>query len=443
MTSIRKRILTILLSAFVTIWVTMMTYTWLSAEHEIEEVFDAQLAQASNVLFGLAMNKSNEKDLHLDFLEANPVHDYEKKLAFQVWKNDELLFRSGSAPTFLMTRQFGYSDGSLGNQLWRFLHREDAKSGLLVVVGEEYSVRNELSFKMMLQSFLPMVIALPVLTFLIILGVNKGLRPLQQLASEVSDRSANQLDSVSMENVPREVSPIVAEINELLKKLRRAIEAERQFTADAAHELRTPLAVVKVQAQVAQRAKDEDTKAYALDKIIEGVDRSSRLVEQLLTLARLDPKAIQSEFTTINISKIVEQSIVQTSPIALERKINISLDADKNITLKGIEVLIETLVINLLKNALIYTPKNGEVSVSVALKEKIVAISVSDSGIGIPKELRDRVFDRFYRVPGATEIGSGLGLSIVKRVVEIHTGKIIVDDADIGGAKITIELPNG
>lgn len=445
MPSIQKRILVILLTTFTTIWAAMMTYTWYNTQHEIEEVFDAQLAQATNVLFGLTQHEMTEQGLdgfRFDLLESGLVHEYEKKLAFQVWKNGKLLLRSGSAPIIPMTNRFGYSDGNINDGLWRFLYREDAKTGLLVIVGEEYSVRQELTQKIILQVFWPILIALPILGFLIVLGVKKGLKPLQNLTNEISKRSVNQLSPVSMKGVPKEVSPIVVEINQLLKKLKRAIDTERQFTADAAHELRTPLAALKTQAQVAQRAKDDSTKIHALDKIIEGVDRSTHLVEQLLMLARLDPESLQGEFEAINLGKTIEQAIAQVSHIALERKINISLHTDKNISLKGIETLFNVLIINLLKNAFIYTPKGGFVEALVTTKDENIVISVSDSGVGIPKELRERIFDRFYRISGTTRVGSGLGLSIVKRIVEIHSGEIVVDDSDSGGTIISIKLPN-
>ena len=444
MTSIRKRILTILLSIFVVIWVAMMTYTWYNTKHEIEEVFDAQLAQATNVLFGLTRHEVAEQGLEgfrFDLLETGLVHEYEKKLAFQVWKDGKLLLRSGSAPSFQMAQQFGYSDGNLDNQPWRFLYRNDTKSGLLVIVGEEYGVRKELASKIILQVFWPVIIVLPILALLIFVGVNKGLYPLQQLTNEIGRRSASQLDPVAIDRVPREVLPIISEINLLLEKLKRAMDIERQFTADASHELRTPLAALKAQAQVAQQAKDDSVREHALNKIVEGVDRSTHLVEQLLTLARLEPKALQAKFEKINLTKIAEYSIAQVAHIALEQQINISLDSSSTASLKGINTLLETLIINLLKNAFAHTPKKGKVEVLIADADIGVSISVSDSGSGIDQALHNRIFDRFYRSSGSAQVGSGLGLSIVKNIVEIHKGTIAVSDSDFGGAMITIYFP--
>ena len=444
MRSIRNRILIILLTTFVSIWLVMMTYTWYNTKHEIEEVFDAQLAQAANVLLGLLTHNTNVKSLDsspFSLTEKDLDHNYEKKLAFQVWSEGRLLFRSDNAPDFKMVQLFGYSDGKLDNQLWRFLYRKDAKSNLIVIVGEEYSIRQELAFQIILQVFLPIIIALPILGFLIVLGVGKGLKPLQQLTSEVQKRSINQLSPISTGLIPHEVFPIVSEINQLLKKLKRSIDTERQFTADASHELRTPLAALKTQAQVAQRAKNDTTREHALKKIVEGVNRSSHLVEQLLTLARLDPESIQNEFEEINLTKITRQSIAQVSHIALDRQIKVSLNADKNITLNGIGALFEILIINLLKNSFTYTPKDGKVSVLLTSDVKWVTISVSDSGVGIPEELRGRIFDKFYRISGNKQTGSGLGLSIAKRIAEIHLAEITADTSEYGGAMVVVKFP--
>jgi len=325
--------------------------------------------------------------------------------------------------------------------LWRFLYRKDVKSNLLVIVGEEYSIRQELAFQIILQVFLPIIIALPILGFLIVLAVGKGLKPLQQLTNEVQKRSINQLSPISTGLIPHEVSPIVSEINQLLKKLKRSIDTERQFTADASHELRTPLAALKTQAEVAQRAKNDTTREHALKKIVEGVNRSSHLVEQLLTLARLDPESIQNEFEEINLTKITRQSIAQVSHIALDRQIKVSLNADKNITLNGIGALFEILIINLLKNSFAYTPKDGKVSVILTSDAKWVTISVSDSGVGIPEELRGRIFDKFYRISGNKQTGSGLGLSIAKRIAEIHLAAITADNSEYGGTMIVAKFP--
>ena len=444
MTSIKKRILTLLLSTFVVIWVIMMTYTWFNTQHEVEEIFDVQLAQSSDAIFGLTLHEfatDGISTFRFDLFESDLVHEYKHKLVFQVWRGQELLFASINAPSTPIASQSGYSNGVMNDELWRFLSRKDHKTGLLLLVGEDLSMRAEIQKKILLQVFWPILFVLPILTLLLVLAVNKGLQPLQRLTNEIIKRSANDLTPVSIERAPREILPVISEINQLLIKLKKAITTERQFTSDAAHELRTPLAAIKAQTQVAQRAKDRATQNHTLAKIIEGVDRSSHLVEQLLILARLEPELIYGEFEKIDLSKSLEQSIAGVSHIALEREINVSFTSDMHIVLNAIETLLDILVVNLLKNAFIYTPKGGHVDISLEAKGETVVISISDSGVGIPEALRGRIFDRFYRIPGISLDGSGLGLSIVKRIVEVHSGNIKIDDSSSGGTIFTIELP--
>ncbi len=446
MNSIRKRLLVVLLSTFTVVWIVMMTYTWHNTEHEIEEVFDAQLAQATNVLLDLTLYGITEQDLddfRSDLLGADSVHNYENKVAFQVWRGDHLLLRSRSAPAFPMTQEHGYSNGSIGKLQWRFLRRQDMRSGLIAIVGEEYGVRNELVTKIIFQVFWPVLLALPVLAILVVIGVNRGLFPIRLLANEIGGRSINQLDAVSTNQIPTEVAPLVDSINQLLVRLRRAIDAERHFTSDASHELRTPLAALKAQAQVAQRSDNKEARQHALRSVVEGVNRSSRLIEQLLTLARLEPESVQNSFEKKDLATIVEEVMAQVAITAQEKQIEIDLTRSGKTDIKGISALLDILARNLLENALHYTPQGGEVHVSVASDSNKIVLNVSDSGPGIPQELRDRVFDRFYRVPGSEQSGSGLGLSIVKSIVEIHGGSISISETDSGGGMITVTLPAG
>lgn len=536
MNSIRSRLLVILLSVFVVVWGAMNIFTWLSAEHEIEEVFDAQLAQATDVLFSLALTQGesdnrainnlaellsvekrttsvrydalennlsgdplvwNDKGGHLsitvtpvrtfktdegvycreyrqsvnskgrvnyneglacrnnsgewpnqtetidvvELFDLGQIHEYENKIAFQVWKSDRLILHSKNAPTLPMTSNAGYSDGQIEGVLWRFLLRRDEASGMSVIVAEEYEVRQELVTQITMQQFWPIIIVIPLLILLVHFSVNSGLMPLIELAKQIKNRDVNQLDPISMEHVPNEMETTISNINNLLRKLQSARDSERQFTSDASHELRTPLAALKAQAQVAQRAKKDDVRSHALEKVIEGVERSSQLVEQLLTLTRLEPDSLEGEFEVIEVSRNVQESTAQIAHLALEREIEISLNLDEKLQINGIATLLSSLVSNLLKNALIYTPKGGSVVVSVYGDDGDVYINVSDTGPGIADVIKGRVFDRFYRVPGSEQVGSGLGLSIVKRITEIHSWAIDIGTADAGGASITVKMP--
>jgi two-component system sensor histidine kinase QseC len=377
----------------------------------------------------------------VELFDLGQIHEYENKIAFQIWKSDRLILHSKNAPTFPMTSNAGYSDGQIEGVLWRFLLRRDEASGMSVIVAEEYAVRQELVTQITLQQFWPIIIVIPLLILLVQFSVNSGLRPLIELAQQIKNRGVNQLDPISMEHVPNEMETTISNINNLLRKLQDARDSERQFTSDASHELRTPLAALKAQAQVAQRTKKDDVRSHALEKVIEGVERSSQLVEQLLTLTRLEPDSLDGEFEVIEVSRNVQESTAQIAHLALEREIEISLNLDEKLQINGIATLLSSLVSNLLKNALIYTPKGGSVVVSVYGDDGDVYINVSDTGPGIADVIKGRVFDRFYRVPGSEQVGSGLGLSIVKRITEIHSWAIDIGTADAGGASITVKMP--
>ena len=220
MNSIRSRLLVILLSVFVVVWGAMNIFTWLSAEHEIEEVFDAQLAQATDVLFSLALtqDESDNRTINnlVELFDLGQIHEYENKIAFQVWKSDRLILHSKNAPTLPMTSNAGYSDGQIEGVLWRFLLRRDEASGMSVIVAEEYEVRQELVTQITMQQFWPIIIEIPLLILLVHFSVNSGLMPLIELAKQIKNRDVNQLDPISMEHVPNEMETTISNINNLL-----------------------------------------------------------------------------------------------------------------------------------------------------------------------------------------------------------------------------------
>ena len=442
MNSIRNRLLLLLLGVFTSVWVVMMGYIWQNTEHEIEEVFDAQLAQASLVLLDLTQHEITEMDLddfRSDLFGAEPVHEYEKKVAFQVWRGDKLLLRSNSAPATPMSRVAGYSSGEMGGERWRFLHRVDTIGVLIAIVGEQYEMRNELEEKIILQLFWPITIALPLLALLMTLGITRGLHPLKSLAAEVASRSPTQLEEITAKQVPQEVSPLIDSINTLLKRVAQTIEAEHRFTADVSHELRTPLAAIKTQAQVAKRTEGEVSDS-ALDKVVEGVDRTSHLVEQLLTLTRLDPSVVQRCFEEVDLTVISERVMAELAPTALVKNIELTMVGQRGEVVNGSAPLLQILLRNLIENGINYTHFGGKVIVTVNTEGEEIVLKVSDNGLGIPEDIRQRVFDRFYRIEGSSVPGSGLGLSIVKRVVDIHAGTVEIEGEQPHGTRVVIEI---
>ena len=244
-----------------------------------------------------------------------------------------------------------------------------------------------------------------------------------------------------MAGVPEEVSPLVGALNDLFVRLEQAFNSERRFTADAAHELRTPLAALKIQAQVALRAGNETERQVALENVLRGVDRATRLLEQLLTLARVDPETAAASYAPVDLHDLAASAIKDVAQMAHAKHIELSLEAAPTCLVSGDAAQLALLLRNLLDNAIRYTPEAGRVS--VAIQQGLgVELQIRDSGPGIPAAERERVLQRFYRIPGSGMEGSGLGLSIVQRIVELHGARLaLADNAPGPGLLVKVIWP--
>jgi len=265
---------------------------------------------------------------------------------------------------------------------------------------------------------------------------------LQQLKQEVKQRTANRLEAVAMIGVPEEVTPLVKALNDLFARLESAFEGERRFTADAAHELRTPLAALKIQAQVALRSTDTAERQIALENVLRGVDRATRLVEQLLILARVDPETAALDYQPVDLHGLAATVMRDLEPLAHAKQIALSLEERAaNISYKvlGDDAQLNLLLRNLVDNAIRYTPKGGCVSVSVRNLAGLT-LEVLDTGPGIPEAEREQVLQRFYRISGTGQDGSGLGLSIVRRIAELHGARLVLSDNETGSGLLASVL---
>ncbi len=431
MNSLRLRLVLLLSVGLGIAWLVAAWFTHIESREEIDSLFDAQLAQSAQVLLGTTRHELHERVERGD--DEIPVsHEYEQKLAFQIWDEHDLLLRSTAAPASAMAdAKDGYSETTVNGQLLRVLTRWDARHEFMIQVGEPLAGRESLARHITLKLLLPTFIALPLLALLIWFGIGAGLRPLQQLKQEVKQRAANQLEPLAMTGVPEEVAPLVQALNDLFARLELAFESERRFTADAAHELRTPLAALKIQAQVALRSMDDKERNAALENVLHGVDRATRLVEQLLTLARVDPETAAASFKQMDLHSLTARVMAVIEPLARAKNIELIFEDGAACNVFGNDAQLGLLLRNLLDNAIRYTPNGGRVSVSVGDTEGVV-LAVRDTGPGIPKAEREQVQKRFYRIAGSGEEGSGLGLSIVRRIAELHGARIELSDNEEG-----------
>ena len=365
------------------------------------------------------------------------------KIAFQVWEGHTLLLHSDNAPLIPLATAAGYSDQWVAGEHWRVFMLAGPDGLYNVQVGQLHEVRQELMHEIVLIMSLPVMLALPLLALLFWWGISRGLRPLQRVTDEVAQRSAHEMGPLPDNGIPLEIRPLTRALNELLQQLRNTFDRERRFTSDAAHELRTPLASIKTQAQVAQRATVEEERQQALRQINSGVDRATHLVEQLLTLARLDPATAALDFKPVNLCRLLEEVIADIAPAAHAKQIDIGMAECQACVLSGSEAALAILIRNLLDNAIRYTPVGGTVDAAVKCQQQRIVLTVTDSGPGVPEAERSRVLERFYR--GAMEgqsSGCGLGLSIVKRIAELHGASLMLDASESGcGLCVTVALP--
>ena len=289
----------------------------------------------------------------------------------------------------------------------------------------------------------PLLFAVPGLAAAIWLAVGVGLAPLGRFAGEVERRAPDNLAPLALTRVPREVLPLQQALNALFARLRQSRELERRFTADAAHELRTPLAAIRTQAEVALNADDRAQARRALANVVSGAERATRLVEQLLTLARLDPQTALERPQPIGLRALARDAVAAQAPFAARRNIDLGLLPGDERTVHGDPVLLAVLLRNLVDNAVRYTPPGGRVDLAVeeahAARGGYPLLRVTDSGPGIAPAAREQAFERFHRGPDSREEGSGLGLSIVRRIAELHRATLTLDDGP-GGRGLTLRV---
>jgi two-component system sensor histidine kinase QseC len=305
--------------------------------------------------------------------------------------------------------------------------------------------REQLARQIVLNMLLPSVaIAIPLVPLMIWVMVNTGLRPLRQLRREVVQRSADRLEPLDLLSIPLEVKPLATALNDLFGRLRHSIESERRFTADAAHELRTPLAALRTQAQVALRSIMEEDRQHALHQVQQGIERATHLIEQLLTLARIDPEEAGVRHDLILIHPLAAESLAFLAGQAELKKIKLLLEGETVLRVLGQSGHLSILLRNLVDNAIRYSPPHSTVVLHLSQNaEHEVQLEVTDNGPGIPAEEMQRVMERFYRLPGSGQQGSGLGLSIVQRIAEHHRARLSLAAASPqGGLRVTVIFPS-
>ena len=441
--SLQRRLLVLVLGVVTGVWLAAAALTWVDARHELDELLDGHLAQAAALL---VVQQAREVGEDSDADDAPILHRYAPKVAFQVFHEGRLALRSPNAPELPMTesgRPFepGFRTVKVAGVAWRVFAAEGAERDVQVYVSERVDSRGSILWAVLRSSLAPLLAALPLLALALWWAVYSGLAPLRKLGRTLAERRPQALEPVALERPPSEMVPMLEALNALFGRIDRMMEVERRFTADAAHELRTPIAAIRAQAQVALAESDHALRRHALLATLQGCDRATRLVEQLLTLSRLDAGAVP-ELVPTELAALVREVVSESAANAIAKGQEIELDAGAQCPVRGDPVLLAVLVRNLVDNAIRYSPAGAKLRIGVRAAASGVSLQVEDSGPGLGTADAQRLGERFFRVLGSDEEGSGLGWSIVRRVAAAHAAQVRIERSErLGGLAAEIVFP--
>ncbi|MCX2695806.1 ATP-binding protein [Ochrobactrum chromiisoli] len=445
MNSIRSRLTGILIGITFLVWVFAVIWIHVSTEARLEKVLDARLMEAARMVNSLLTERRVEvaPDGNGGQLSLKPLPDfplYDRQLFCQIWAIDgRLVGRSESAPGARLTNVAnGFSDTVVAGDRWRVFAVENTQLGLRVMVADSLSVRERLVQNVVAGVVLPALLLLPILAILIWLCVRRGLNPLSRLASTLSKRDARDLHPLPEEKLPSEIAPAVSALNDLFHRVEEARERERNFAIFAAHELKTPLAGLKTQAQIAESAKDDTMRLKAIRQIASGVDRTSRLVSQLLDLAALETGDEMVRPTPEPACQLLVSISTDMRMLAANR--NVTIELPNNLPLVTMEYphLFTLAMRNLIENAVNHSPEGGSVRCNLQRDDDKLVLTVEDDGPGIAPEDMAHVTERFYRGSNRSENGSGLGLAIVKMATARMGGKMQLHNRPEGGLRASL-----
>ncbi|MEJ5175281.1 quorum sensing histidine kinase QseC [Erwinia sp. MYb416] len=444
--SLRLRLMLGFLLLSLLCWGVAAVGAWWQTRHNINALFDTQQMLFAKRLTTLNIESGDEKTITLPktkkILRHHRGDQDDDALAFAVFRRDgQMLLNDGdNGRNFIFDYQRdGFVDGRLrgDDDRWRMVWLRTPDDRYVVVVGQEWEYRDDMTRDLVQTNLTPWLVALPVMLMLMLWLITRELAPLKQIADQLRQRAPDDITPLTAQRVPQEVRPLLTELNQLFGRIGDMLLRERRFTSDAAHELRSPLAALKVQTEVAQLAHDDAAvRHHALTSLDAGIDRATRLVDQLLTLSRLDAGE-DLETQSVQWQAIVQKAVVDQYAAAQAAGVELALDApDAPVICQGQPLLLALLVRNLLDNAIRYSAAGSE----VWLKLTAGTLQVLDNGPGVSPEALARIGERFYRPPGQQQSGSGLGLSIVHHIARLHGMTVTLENRAEGGFAVTVNI---
>ncbi|MGF6647041.1 ATP-binding protein [Paraburkholderia sp. GAS82] len=400
---------------------------------EANELFDYQLQEIAEAL---------PSEPFSQVLGSRDTGD--EGIVLQIWnRNGALMYYSRPRAPLAPRAELGFSTERTDRGDWRVYGAIVGDN--VVQLAQPVSVRNRLAANVALRTLWPLIVLLPLLGLAVWMVVGRGLRPLRRVTGALDTRHPEALDPLPDSRLPLEVQPLVRALNGLLQRLATALDTQKAFVADAAHELRTPLAAVQIQTQLVARATDDATRSEALADLQAGVTRATRLAEQLLALARSEPDG-HTQTQAIDLHALLEDCVMAYAPLAQQRGVDLGIESSEAASVTGNADALRVMFNNLVDNATKYTPRGGRVDVSLTIEAGHPVVRIGDSGPGIPPAERERVFDRFYRAGASADrartdvSGSGLGLAIVRRIALQHDASVTLGEAPAGGLEVSVRF---
>jgi len=433
--SLRGRLLWFLLAAITLAALAQASIAYRTALDDADQIFDYHMQQmALSLRSGTPLSNTEAQER----LESGPGND---DLVVQMWSPDGVqVFHSVSRARLPQRAVLGFSNVKANGTTYRVFSIQ--ANNQTVQVAQDLAVRRNMAGNLALRTLGPIAVMMPILMLVVWWVVSGSLEPVARVRSQVARRQADDLSPVSEAGLPDEVRPLVHELNLLFGRVRTAFDAQQNFVADAAHELRTPLAALRLQTQSLDRAADPEARKVAVGRLTAGIDRATRLVEQLLVLARQEASAANGVATRpVDLAELARRTVGDLVGLAQAKDVDLGLQHADQASIDGQPDALHILLRNLVENAVKYTPSGGTVDIAVRAEKDKVDVVVEDSGPGIPPEERERVFDRFYRVAGSEAAGSGLGLAIIKAIAERHGATLKLDkSARLGGLAATVSF---
>lgn len=435
--SLKKDLIITLSILIALVLITVRLAGFIYVKHHNQEVLDANLVKSAKLIFNLIKHDVFEGQ-DLKFLaDAKPAfdqkifHRYEYKLHAQAWEEDELIYNSDNFTLSQKPNYEGFQDITINQEKWRGFSLYDPKSKIRILVAEKDFITEHMIWEIIFSFLIPLLFSFSLLLFIIIFTVNKKLKPFQELSQEIEKMSANTLQQFQNPNFPIELKPFIDSFNSLVVRLVESINSERNFTNYAAHELKTPLAAIGIQAHLLVSNKNKDKEKKYIHDLLEGINRATHLINQLLTLSRLESDNINIKKDKLDLAEITKLIRENYMAKAKEKNLKINFNNSENsdkFFIKGNKTYLEIVIGNLLDNAIKYSDSDKVITISLTQKNNSITFKISNFGEQLLPEEIEKIFSNFYRVSRIEaknpNVGCGLGLAIAKKISDLHNATI-------------------